>query len=128
MYSYEERTKAVRLYIKFGFSAAATVRELGYPYRKTLKLWYKEYQERGELHREYTKRPNFNQDQIERAVKHYLEHGRCIARTCRMLGYPSRHTLRDWIEKLAPGHKKTSNSGGRVWKTLAVDEFPTILG
>ena len=114
MYSYEERVKAVNLYIKFGLSAAATVRELGYPTRKMLRLWYKEYKETGELHREYIKHPNFNQDQMKNAVNHYLEHGRCIARTCRMLGYPSRPTLREWINELAPGQKKASNSGGRV--------------
>ncbi|MDZ4058204.1 MAG: DUF4817 domain-containing protein, partial [Polynucleobacter sp.] len=34
MYSYEQRIKAVELYIKYGRSAAATVRELGYPSKK----------------------------------------------------------------------------------------------
>jgi len=31
VYSHEDRMKAVRLYIKYDFSAADTVRELGYP-------------------------------------------------------------------------------------------------
>lgn len=30
MYSYEERIRAVRLYIKLGKQAAATIRKLGY--------------------------------------------------------------------------------------------------
>ena len=30
MYTYEQRIKAVKLYIKYGRSAAATVHELGY--------------------------------------------------------------------------------------------------
>ena len=134
MYSYEERVKAVNLYIKFGLSAAATVRELGYPGRKMLRLWYKEYQETGELHKDFIKHPNFSREQMEGAVNHYLEHGRCIARTCRMLGYPSRPTLRSWIEELAPGQKKASNSGGRVieyseeQKKDAVIEFCTRAG
>ena len=129
MYTYEERLRAVKLYIKNGFSAAATVRELGYPGRKTLTLWYKEYQEAGELHKEFIKHPNFNREQIEGAVNHYLEHGRCIARTCRMLGYPSRHTLRGWIDEYAPGYRKASNSGGVViqysqeQKKVAVIDF-----
>jgi len=33
MYSYEDRMKAVELYIKYDLSAAATIRELGYPNR-----------------------------------------------------------------------------------------------
>jgi len=31
MYSYEARMKAIRLYIRYGRAATATVRELGYP-------------------------------------------------------------------------------------------------
>ena len=45
MYSYEERMKAVKLYIKYDLCAADTIRELGYPSRKMLVRWYKEYQE-----------------------------------------------------------------------------------
>lgn len=37
MYSYEERIRAVKLYIKYGKSAAAVVGELGYPLRKNLR-------------------------------------------------------------------------------------------
>ena len=114
MYSYDERVKAVNLYIKYGKSAAATVRELGYPNKKSLVLWYKEYLEKGALHEKFIKHPNFSQEQIIAAVEHYLEHGRCIARTCRTLGYPSRHTLRGWIDEYSPGYRKTSNSGGVV--------------
>lgn len=36
MYSYEERIKAVKLYIKYDLSIADTLRELGYPRRNTL--------------------------------------------------------------------------------------------
>ena len=114
MYSHEERLKAVKLYIKYGHSAAATVRELGYPGKKTLSLWYKEYQETGGLHESFIKHPNYSDEQIARAVNYYLEHGRCVSRTCRALGYPSRHTLRGWIDEHAPGHRRASNSGGIV--------------
>ena len=31
MYSYDDRIKAVELYIKYGLKAAAVIRELGYP-------------------------------------------------------------------------------------------------
>lgn len=44
MYSYEERLRAVKLYIKLGKRAQATIRELGYPTKNALKGWYREYQ------------------------------------------------------------------------------------
>lgn len=36
MYSYDDRIRAVRLYIQYDKSAAAVIQELGYPERKTL--------------------------------------------------------------------------------------------
>lgn len=53
MYSYEDRMRAVKLYIKYDFSAADTIRELGYPNSKMIVRWYKEYRETGGLHRHY---------------------------------------------------------------------------
>ena len=41
MYSREERMKAVKLYMKYDKSAAAVLRELGSPDRKTLRSWYR---------------------------------------------------------------------------------------
>lgn len=43
--------KAVELYIKYNLSAA-TVRDFGYPNRKMLARWYKEYKETGDLHKD----------------------------------------------------------------------------
>lgn len=45
MYSYEERLKAIELYIKYNNNSAAVIRELGYPNRYTLSLWLQEYVE-----------------------------------------------------------------------------------
>ena len=39
MYSREERTKAIELYIKYDRCAADVARELGYPDRKSLVSW-----------------------------------------------------------------------------------------
>lgn len=36
MYSYEERIRAVRLYIKLGKRVAATIQQLGYPTKNAL--------------------------------------------------------------------------------------------
>ena len=44
MYSYKERKTAVKLYIKYGRRAARVIKELGYPNRLTLRLWFYEFQ------------------------------------------------------------------------------------
>ena len=41
-YSREQRDRAVDLYIKYEHSAADTIRELGYPSRGALWMWYKD--------------------------------------------------------------------------------------
>ena len=49
MYSLEQRLKAIELYIKYGFYAAAVIRELGYPSEtRTLKSWCQKLYKRGE--------------------------------------------------------------------------------
>ena len=42
MYSYEDRLRAVRLYIKLGKRVGLTIRQLGYPTENALKGWYRE--------------------------------------------------------------------------------------
>ena len=42
MYSYEDRMRPVRLYIKLGKALGATVRELGYATKMSLKGWHRE--------------------------------------------------------------------------------------
>ncbi|NLW55900.1 MAG: transposase, partial [Firmicutes bacterium] len=63
MYSYEDRIKAVKLYIKYDLSVADTIRELGYPTRNALIKWYKEYKEKGDLHTDYEREPEFSREQ-----------------------------------------------------------------
>ena len=128
MYSYEERVKAVELYKKYDHSAAAVVHELGYPNRKMLRLWYLEYEKNGCLHKNFIKHPNYSSEQIAFAVEHYLEHGRCISRTCRLLGYPSRPILRGWIDELAPERRKASNSGGAVIQYTPEQKKDAVIG
>jgi DNA modification methylase len=41
MHSYEDRMRAVTLYIKLGKRVQATIRELGYPSKNTLRGWYR---------------------------------------------------------------------------------------
>ena len=102
MYSYEDRLRAVRLYIKLGKRIGLTIRQLGYPTKNALKTWYREYEQRHDLPAVYTRPPKFSQAQKERAVEHYLEHGQCIAETIKSLGYPCRSLLSAWLQELHP--------------------------
>lgn len=45
MFSYEERIRAVKLYIKLGKRLNATIRQLGYPTKNSLIGWYREYEQ-----------------------------------------------------------------------------------
>ena len=102
MYSYQDRLRAVQLYIKLGKRVGLTIRQLGYPTKNALKDWHREYEQRLHLSAGYVRRPKYSQAQKELAVKHYLEHGRCLAATLEALGYPSRTLLSAWIQELHP--------------------------
>lgn len=114
MYSREEKLKAVELFIKYDKSPASVIRELGYPCRATLYAWYEEYLANGcgmpstSAHRRYT------EEQKRTAVDHFFEHGRCLARTMRALGYPSQELLAAWIDELEPGRRPKRSSARRV--------------
>lgn len=112
MYSYEDRIRAVELYIKYDLSAADTIKELGYP---SYKMLVREYQETNRLHESSNKGRLYTQHQMEAAVNYYLEHGRNISRTVRAAGYPSRETLTIWIDESAPGERKVRvKCGGTI--------------
>ena len=100
MYSYEERKKAIELYIKYDKRACAVIRELEYPTPKMLKRWYEEYHNNGDMH----KKPQlgYPSEQRAKAVQYYQEHGQSLARTVRVLGYPCRALLGEWVHEDLP--------------------------
>jgi putative transposase len=102
MYSYDDRLRAVRLYIKLGKRVALTIRQLGYPTKNALKSWCQEYEHRLDLPAGYAREPMYSQAEKEQAVDHFLAHGRCFAATMKTLGYPSRTLLRAWVRELHP--------------------------
>ncbi len=103
MYSYEERIRAVKLYIKHGKRSGPTIRQLGYPTKNSLKGWYREYEQNRDLQVVYTRsRVKYTAEQIQVAVQHYLDHDQCIASTLKVLGYPCRDLLTRWIDELHP--------------------------
>ena len=102
MYSYEDRLRAVRLYIKLGKRVGLTIRQLGYPTKNALKNWHREFEQRLDLPTGYVRRPGYSKAQKELAVQHYLDNGRCLAAAIRALGYPSRTLLSAWVHELHP--------------------------
>lgn len=107
MYSYEDRIRAVELFIKLGKRVGATIRQLGYPTKNALKSWHREYEQRLDLPVGCADRkPKYSQAQKESAVEHYLTHDRCIAATMRALGYPGRGTLTAWVREARPEARK----------------------
>jgi putative transposase len=107
MYSYEDRLRAVELYIKLGKRLKAVIRQLGYPTKNSLKAWHKEFQNSGGLQTSYVRRkPKYSDEQKNVAIEHYINHGRCFAFTNIALGYPSRETMMEWFYERHPEVKK----------------------
>lgn len=103
MYSYEERIRAVKLYIKLGGRLGLTIRKWGYPTKNSLISWYREYEREQDLQVSYTRTSGkYSAEQKQFAVMHYLDHDQCIASTLRALGYPCRDLLTRWIDELHP--------------------------
>ena len=65
-------------------SAAATIRELGYPSHKNLTRWYRTFVEAGDLPAGYRSRPRYSAEQSQIAVEHYLGLDRSLAGTQRL--------------------------------------------
>ena len=71
MYSYEDRIRAVELYIKLGKRVRPTIRQLGYPTKNALKSWHREYERRLDLPLGYALRePKYSKAQKAAAVEH----------------------------------------------------------
>ena len=112
MYSYEERLKAVQLYIHYDKSYASVFRELGYPPSShSIKLWYKEYEETGDLHKSYSSSSKYSDEQRKAAVQYYVEHGRSKSRTVKALGYPTRQQLTEWLKQDLPDEVRPCTKG-----------------
>lgn len=80
MYSYEDRLRAVRLYLKLGRRMSATLRQLGYPTKNSLKAWLAEFERNQDLRRGYQRiKRQYTDEQKQRAVDHYIEQGYCLS-------------------------------------------------
>lgn len=61
MYSLEERTKAIKLYIEADCNEGAVIRTLGYPSPNALRNWYTEYLSNGKLHATSAPKPRYTE-------------------------------------------------------------------
>lgn len=143
MYSIEDRMKAIKLYKAYGCCARAVIRELGYPSRNRLAMWYKEYQARGSMGSyESHKHLKYSHEQRQKAIDFYQTNGRSIHRTVKALGYPGKTTLCDWLNEEVPNDQRkwsckaykplircTREQKEQAIKTYCVGEHtPTELG
>lgn len=102
MYSLEQRTDAVQLFIESGFNENAVIRNLGYPSPNTLRAWYREYQANRTLHAKSLPKPRYTEQQKKKAVEYFAKHNLSLKQTCLSLGYPTRGLLRQWIIEMSP--------------------------
>jgi transposase InsO family protein/transposase-like protein len=112
-YTKEQKKAAVELFIKYDKRPRQVMVELGYPTKSTLRAWYKEYLNTGDFQDGRIERKRLSQvftnDQVNEAVKYYVEHGRNLNATVRAMGYPNNpHTLVNWIKKLAPDSRRSA--------------------
>lgn len=113
MYSYEDRLKAVLLYIKYNHHASQVIRELGYPNRHTLQQWYQQYESSGSLHQK-RRESKYSIHQKEYALQYYMDHGQSATRTIADLGYPSLTIFKAWLNESFPDRKRKSSAGGKT--------------
>lgn len=118
MYSYEERMKAVQLYIESGCNETLVFNTLGYPSPNALRQWYREYHQTGALHCKANRQNRYSQEQINTAVKYYDEHGGSLIATCRALGYPDRNTISQWVRAAHPRGNELPSNGCKSGRKL----------
>jgi len=117
--------KAVKLFIKYDRSCMAVINEIGYPSRAQLLAWAKEYDDKGDLSN--YRHLRYSDDQKRAAVDYYFEHGKCLARTARNLGYPkSKELLARWVDELEPGRRKLRAKGGTFTDEQRVDAVSAL--
>ena len=108
MYLYEDRIRAVKLYIELGKRIGATLRQLGYPTKNALKSWHREFEQRQDLPAASVRSwQKYSDEHKQAAVEHYFNHDRCMTGTIKALGYPCRDTFAAWIDELHPEARYT---------------------
>jgi putative transposase len=66
---------------------------------RTLRRWVEEYRLTGTLHEGFVRKQKYSERQKQAAIDYYVNHGRCINKAVRALGYPNRSTLGLWLDE-----------------------------
>ena len=72
------------------------------PWRK----WYYEFRDGCEFKDKVTRKQKYTEEQKEKAIKYYFDHGTNATNTIAALGYPSRTLLKAWIDEKFPNKQK----------------------
>jgi hypothetical protein len=99
MCAYEERIKAVNLYIKLENKSSEVKGILGYPTKKYVQRWYLRYIEEGDLLKTHIRLPRFTAAQKQKVLEHYVNNGRCGTLRMKSLGYPYRALVKRWLDE-----------------------------
>lgn len=76
MFSTEQRRIALEAFIKLDHNYADTIAELGYPHRQTLRNWWNEYRETGEVPlAKHEREPKYPVEMRRKSVEHGLAAG-----------------------------------------------------
>ena len=67
----------------------------------------------------YSKKSKCSFEEKQKAVNYYIEHGKNIRRTVRILGYPSRTLLDKWIREIAPSEKNIVDQTELIYTILS---------
>lgn len=77
-------------------------------------MWHKEYIANGCNFPKKKSYPRFSEEQMRIAVDHFFEHGQCLARTVRALGYPNIDYLSKWVDMLEPERRIKRTNKGKI--------------
>lgn len=81
-----------------------------------MRGWYKEYSEKGDLHRDFIRESQYTQQQKEEAVAYYYASGRNLTKTSKALGFANRDVIRKWVAETLPAEEVDCVIGRAVVK------------
>lgn len=130
MFSTEQRRIAIEAFIRFDHGYADAIAEPGYPTRHSLRAWYKDYLEHGEVRPPKRRRePKFTSEMRRAAVDYCLAHGKSLAGTMRGMGCPaSGECLCGWIDELAPGQGKYRGPSPKAGPAPLAEKIRAVAG
>lgn len=101
-FSPEEINRAVDVYLRNGRDYTAAYRELGYPSRRTMNKWFKQYLAKNNIEIHLQERSPYTAEERRQAVQYYVQNYVSVKQAVKDLGYPSEGRLYCWLNEDAP--------------------------